>query len=475
MTTHDAVVVGSGPNGLVAAITIARAGHSVLVLEANETIGGGARSTELTLPGFVHDVCSAIHPLAVASPCLQGMDLAPEGLSFEHPEFPLAHPMDDGTAVVLERSVTGTAAGLGDDARPYERLMRPLVDASPSLLPHLLGPQLRVPRHPIPIARFGLSVGLRSALSMADARFSTPGARALFAGCAGHSMLSLRRAPTAAIGTVLTLLAHAVGWPAPRGGSQAIVDALAARLRSLGGEIATGTRVATLHDLPPHRTAVFDVTARQLLEIAGDAFPPRYRRALARYRYGPGVFKVDWALDGPVPWKAEECGRAGTVHVGGTMDEIASGEDQVVAGRHTENPFVIVAQQSMFDDSRAPSGKHTLWAYCHVPSGSDVDMTDAIETQVERFAPGFRDLILARNVMTPTELERRNANHIGGDINGGEQTVRQLLARPAARLVPYRTPDPAIYICSSSTPPGGGVHGMCGYLAARAALRRSLR
>jgi phytoene dehydrogenase-like protein len=310
---------------------------------------------------------------------------------------------------------------------------------------------------------------------MADARFSTPGARALFAGCAGHSMLSLRRAPTAAIGTVLTLLAHAVGWPAPRGGSQAIVDALAARLRSLGGEIATGTRVATLHDLPPHRTAVFDVTARQLLEIAGDAFPPRYRRALARYRYGPGVFKVDWALDGPVPWKAEECGRAGTVHVGGTMDEIASGEDQVVAGRHTENPFVIVAQQSMFDDSRAPSGKHTLWAYCHVPSGSDVDMTDAIETQVERFAPGFRDLILARNVMTPTELERRNANHIGGDINGGEQTVRQLLARPAARLVPYRTPDPAIYICSSSTPPGGGVHGMCGYLAARAALRRSLR
>ncbi len=474
MPNHDALVIGSGPNGLAAAITLARAGRSVLVLEANETIGGGARSAELTMPGFVHDVCSAIHPLALASPCFQEMNLSEHGLSFAHPDLPLAHPLDGGAAVVLDRSLATTSAGLSADGRSYERLMGPLIDATTSLLPQLLGPPLRIPRHPMALARFGLSVGLRSALSFARSRFSMPQGRALFAGCAAHSMLSLDRAPSAAVGTVLALLAHSVGWPAARAGSQAIADALAARLRDLGGKIVTGTRVASLDDLREHRVALFDVTPKQLLAIAGDALPGRYRRALARYRYGSGVFKMDWALDGPIPWTAEECGRAGTVHLGGTMEEIAAAEEDVIAGRHPKRPFVILAQQSVFD-RRAPEGKHTGWAYCHVPSESGVDMSEAVESQIERFAPGFRDRILARSVMGPRDVERHNANYVGGDINGGVQDLRQVVARPVARLVPYTTPNRGIYLCSSSTPPGGGVHGMCGYLAARAALKRSLR
>jgi phytoene dehydrogenase-like protein len=474
MPIQDAVVVGSGPNGLAAAITLARAGRSVLVLEANDTIGGGARSAELTLPGFTHDLCSAIHPLAVASPCFEDMSLSEHGLSFVHPDLPLAHPLDDGAAVVLDRSVAATSTGLGGDGRSYNRFMQPLVDSATGLLPHLLGPPLRVPRHPVALARFGLSVGLRSTVSFARSRFSSSQGRALFAGCAAHSMLSLDRAPSAAIGTVLALLAHTVGWPCARAGSQSIAGALAARLRDLGGEIVTQRRVASLGDLPAHHVALFDVTPRQLLAIAGDALPGRYGRSLARYRYGPGVFKMDWALDGPIPWAAEECGRAGTVHVGGTIEEIAAAEEAVIAGRHPERPFVILAQQSVFD-KRAPDGKHTGWAYCHVPNGSGVDMSEAVESQIERFAPGFRDRILARSVMGPRDVERHNANYVGGDINGGVQDLRQVVARPVARLVPYATPNPGIYLCSSSTPPGGGVHGMCGYLAAGAALKRSLR
>ncbi|MGH2694201.1 MAG: phytoene desaturase family protein, partial [Actinomycetota bacterium] len=402
------------------------------------------------------------------------MNLSEHGLSFAHPDLPLAHPLDGGAAVVLDRSLATTSAGLSADGRSYERLMGPLIDATTSLLPQLLGPPLRIPRHPMALARFGLSVGLRSALSFARSRFSMPQGRALFAGCAAHSMLSLDRAPSAAVGTVLALLAHSVGWPAARAGSQAIADALAARLRDLGGKIVTGTRVASLDDLREHRVALFDVTPKQLLAIAGDALPGRYRRALARYRYGSGVFKMDWALDGPIPWTAEECGRAGTVHLGGTMEEIAAAEEDVIAGRHPKRPFVILAQQSVFD-RRAPEGKHTGWAYCHVPSESGVDMSEAVESQIERFAPGFRDRILARSVMGPRDVERHNANYVGGDINGGVQDLRQVVARPVARLVPYTTPNRGIYLCSSSTPPGGGVHGMCGYLAARAALKRSLR
>jgi phytoene dehydrogenase-like protein len=470
--SHDAIVVGSGPNGLAAAITLARAGRSVLVLEAAETVGGGMRTAELTLPSYRHDVCSAIHPLALASPFLRDLPLARHGLAFAHPPIPLAHPLDDGSAVALHRSLDETAAGLGPDEDAYRHLMDPLTRDWQLLLADLLGP-VRVPRHPLALARFARA-GMRSATGLARARFAGPRAAALLAGNAAHSMRPLESAPTAAYGLLLALLGHGVGWPVAVGGSQAIADAMASLLRELGGEIRTGSEVRSLTDVRGARAVLLDVTPRQLLAIAGHALPARYGRALARYRYGPGVFKLDYALAGPVPWTALECRLAGTVHLGGTMEEIARAEAEVAHGQVAVRPFVLVAQQSLFDASRAPAGGHTLWAYCHVPNGSAVDASDAVERQIERFAPGFRDLIRARSVMGTATLEAHNANYVGGDINGGAADLRQLVARPALRRVPYATPDPRLFVCSSSTPPGGGVHGMPGHHAACAALRAVL-
>jgi phytoene dehydrogenase-like protein len=467
----DAFVVGSGPNGLAAAIVLARAGRDVLVLEGEETPGGGCHSAELTLPGFVHDTCSTVHSLALASPFLGKLPLERHGLELAHPEAPLAHPLDGGSAVMLERSVDLTARGLGPDERAYRRLFGPLVRDSHLLFRQLLGP-LRPPRHPLAMARFGLS-GVRSAHALARSRFQGERARALLAGSCAHSMLSLRSPASAAFGIVLSMGAHAVGWPVARGGSQRLTDALVAELRSAGGTVETGHRVESLDELRDAGPVLLDVTPRQLLRIAGTRLPDRYRRRLERYRYGPGIFKLDWALDGPIPWRAPDAARAGTVHLGGTLDEIAASEDAAVSGRHHERPFVLLVQPSLFDPTRAPTGKHTAWAYCHVPSGSTRDMTDAVEAQVERFAPGFRDLIAARSAMDSVEVERRNPNYVGGDINGGAQDLRQLFTRPVARPVPYSTPVRGLFICSSSTPPGGGVHGMCGYFAARAALRAS--
>lgn len=466
----DTVVVGAGPNGLSAAVALARAGRRVLVLEAAPTIGGGARTAELTLPGFRHDICSAIQPGALASPFLRSLPLASYGLEFIQPPVALAHPFDDGTAAALSRSVAETAATLGEDAAAYTRLMAPLVRDADRLIPQLMGP-LRPPRHPVTLARFGLSA-LKSARRLAGDRFQGERAKALFAGMASHGVLPLDRPATAAFGLVLGLFGHHVGWPVSRGGSQAIVNALAAHLVSLGGEIRTDSPVRSMAGLENARAVLFDLTPRQILAIAGDELPARYRRTLGRYRYGPGVFKVDWALDGPVPWTAEACRRAGTVHLGGTLGEIAAAEAAVWAGRHPERPFVLIAQQSLFDPTRAPAGKHTLWGYCHVPSGSTVDMTEAIEAQVERFAPGFRDLILARATMNTADIEFHNENYLGGDINGGVQDLRQLFTRPAPRIDPYSTPNPRLFVCSSSTPPGGGVHGMAGAFAARSVLRR---
>ena len=467
---HDAVVVGAGPNGLAAAITLARAGRSVLVIEGRDTIGGGVRTEELTLPGFLHDTCSAIHPLGVASPFLRTVPLAEHGVEWIHSPAPLAHPLDDGTAVMLERSLDETASGLGVDGDAWRRLVGPFVAAADELVEGTLaGP--RPPRHPVHMGRFGLKA-LRSASGLARGTFEGERARALFAGNAAHAMLPLEARATASFGLILAMLGHAVGWPLPRGGSQTLADALGEYFRSLGGEIETGRTVASLDELSGTSTVLLDVTPRQFLSLAGDRVSGRYRRALERYRYGPGVFKVDYALSGPVPWRAEECARAATVHLGGTLEEIAAAEAEVARGGIPERPYVLVAQQSLFDPGRAPAGKHTLWAYTHVPNGSTADALPALEAQLERFAPGFRDLVLERSVLGPAAMEARNPNYIGGDINGGSADLRQLFARPVARPNPYRTPLDGVYLCSSSTPPGGGVHGMCGHHAARAALRR---
>jgi phytoene dehydrogenase-like protein len=466
--TYDAVVIGSGPNGLAAAITLARAGRSVLVIEGKDTIGGGMRTAELTLPGFAHDICSAVHPLGVASPFFRSLPLNQHGLQWVQPEAPLAHPLDDGQVVLVERSVRATARRLGRDEGAYRRLIGPLVERWQDILVDLLGP-LRLPDHPVTLARFGVGA-IMPAATLARVWFRTMEARAVFAGLAAHSILPLQRSPSAAFGLTLGMLAHAVGWPMPLGGSQALSDALAAYLRALGGALQTGWMVKTIDELPAAGAYLFDLTPRQLLRIARDQLPPSYRRQLENYRYGPGVFKVDYALNGPIPWKASECLRAGTVHVGGTLEEIAAAERAVWQGQHLERPFVLVAQQSLFDGTRAPVGKHTAWAYCHVPNGSALDMTAAIERQIERFAPGFRDCILACSTRNATQMEQYNPNYIGGDINGGVQDLFQLFTRPAVRLTPYSTPNPSIFICSSATPPGGGVHGMCGYWAAQAAL-----
>jgi phytoene dehydrogenase-like protein len=467
---YDAIVVGAGPNGLAAAIVFAKRGHSVLLVEGHDTIGGGARTAERTLAGFRSDVCSAIHPTALASPYFRSLDLEAHGVEWVHPDVPLAHPFDDGGVAMLERSFDAMHAGLGDDdARAWRDLYAPLLDGD--LFVDLLAP-IRVPRHPISFVRFGLNA-MRDACELARATFDGPRARALFGGCAAHSILPLEAPFSAAFGIVIALAAHAYGWPCARGGSQSIVDALATILRENKGEIIVGTRVESLDDLPDSRVVLFDTSPRALARISGDALPDSFRRRLERFRHGPAVFKIDWALDGPIPWRARACHRAGTVHVGGTLDEVAASERAPWRDEIAERPFVLVAQQSLFDATRAPEGKHVGWGYCHVPNGCSVDFTERIESQIERFAPGFRDRILSRATISPAQLERYDPNCIGGDIAGGANDALQLFTRPVVSAVPYATPNERLYLASASTPPGGGVHGMCGWFAARAALRRT--
>lgn len=465
---YDAIVVGSGPNGLSAAITMQRAGLAVLLLEGKDTIGGGMRTQELTLPGFKHDVCSAIHPMAMGSPFFSTLPLDQHGLEFIHTPLAAAHPFDTGRAAFLSVSPEETAAALGSDEATYLRLIKPLVAHWEELAEDTMGP-LRFPAHPLTLAKFGIHA-LRSANAVSR-YFNTEKARGLWGGMAAHSLQPLERLTTAAIGLVLMAVGHRKGWPIPRGGSQSIAQALASYFVSLGGQIETRVMVNSMHDLPAHKVVLFDVTPKQLLAIAGERFSSLYRWQLERYRYGMGVFKIDWALDGPVPFRSEECMRAATVHLGNTYAEVEASEKLTSMGRHADRPFVLLSQQSVFDATRAPEGKHTVWGYCHVPNGSTKDMTTAIENQVERFAPGFKERILAKHVMGPAQMEAYNPNYIGGDINGGVIDLWQLYTRPALRLSPYRTSAKGIYICSSSTPPGGGVHGMCGYHAAKTALR----
>jgi phytoene dehydrogenase-like protein len=468
-----AIVIGSGPNGLAAAITLARAGLEVEVHEAEEELGGGLRSAELTLPGFVHDVCSSVHPLGLGSPIFRSLEL---DVDWVQPDAPAAHPLDDGSAVLLEHSLLATAAGLGADEDAYRELVGPLVDGWGEVERVLLGPFPISPRAVLRLGERlgarGLAAALRAALSsaraLAEERFGDGRTRAWFAGHAAHSMLPLERRPSAGFGLALAALGHVVGWPFPRGGSQQLADALAAKLRELGGEIRTPSPVDSL---PQADVVIADVVPTELLRLARGRLPERYARSLGSYRHGPGAFKVDWALDGPVPWRAAECCRAGTVHLGGSLDEISASEWGAWRGRPTEHPFVLLAQTSLFDPTRAPAGKHTAWAYCHVPNGSAADMTERIEAQVERFAPGFRELVLGRHTMGPAELEAHNRNLVGGDLNAGAMDLGQLLFRPVRKLVPYRTPLEDVYLCSAATPPGGGVHGMCGYSAARVALK----
>jgi phytoene dehydrogenase-like protein len=465
---YDAVVVGSGPNGLSAAITLQRAGLSVLLLEAKTTIGGGLRTEELCLPGFKHDICSAIHPMAAASPFFQALPLKDFGLEFIYPPSAAAHPFDDGSAARLTKSVEATSAKLGEDAKTYIKLMLPVIQSWPAIADDVLAP-LKIPKHPLLMAQFG-TVAMQSALSVAK-RFKTKEARGLWAGMAAHSIQPLSNATTSAIALVLSAVGHIYGWPLPKGGSQSVAKALADYFVSLGGKIETNTTVSSLQQLPSSRAVLLDVTPRQLLKIAGHKFSSLYKWQLSKYRYGMGVFKVDWALDGPIPFKAEECRQAGTVHIGNTIEQIAASEEATYKGGHPEKPFVLLAQQSLFDATRAPAGKHTAWGYCHVPNGSTVDMTEAIEKQIERFAPGFRERILAKHTMNTAQLQDYNANYIGGDINGGVIDLGQLFTRPALRWSPYRTSSKGIYLCSSSTPPGGGVHGMCGFNAATRAIK----
>ncbi len=464
----DAVVVGSGPNGLAAALTLARAGLEVTVIEGAATPGGGCRTQELTLPGFRHDVCSAVHPLAAASAFFLGTDLASRGVRFLAPKVAFASPLDGGLAGAVSGTVSQTASGLGVDGKAYRRLFAPLVRDAAAIVPAALAPIRSVPPSAVAVGRFGV-LGLLPATTLAR-RFRTHEAKALLAGVAAHSIQPLTRPLTGGFGLLLTVLAHSVGWPVVEGGSSAIADALIAELTSLGGRVSTGRTIGRLDELPRARVILLDVTPRQLVGLAGGTLAGGYLRALDRFRYGPGVCKIDLALAGPVPWDALACRETATVHVGGTAAEIARSEAEVAAGRHPRRPFCIVAQPSVVDPSRAPEGKHTLWAYCHVPPGSPADMSDRIEAQIERFAPGFRDLVLARAVRTAAQLERHNPNYVGGDINAGAGTLRQTLLRPVPRWNPYRTPLAGVYLCSASTPPGGGVHGMCGLWAARTAL-----
>jgi phytoene dehydrogenase-like protein len=464
-----ACVIGSGPNGLAAAITLARAGKRVTVYEAEEQPGGAARTMELTLPGFRHDFGSAVHPLAAGSPFFSALPLEQHGLQWIHGSAPLAHPLDDGSAVMLERDLDDAEAALGPDGRAWRRVVEPVVNHWPQFAGDALGSVTRIPLHPFLMARFGYHA-FQPALSLATRIFRGMRARALFAGLGAHSFLSLDERLSSATGLVLGAAAHACGWPIPRGGSQAITDALLAYLRQLGGELHTGRRIASLDEMEdPGALILCDLTPRQLLTVAGDRLRTGYRKALNGFRYGPGAFKIDYALSDPIPWRAKECARAISVHLGGTMEEIALSEYAATHGEASKRPFVLVAQPSLFDPTRAPEGKHVAWVYCHIPNGSPVDMTSRIEAQLERFAPGFRDCVLARCVSSPAALEARDANLVGGDVNGGELSMRQFFFRPA--LGNYFTGTKGLYLCSASTPPGGGVHGMCGYHAAKMALR----
>ncbi len=461
-------MVGAGPNGLVAALTLARAGLSVDVYEAADEPGGGCRTAALTLPGFRHDVCSAVHPLLLASPAFRDIDLSAHGVRLLTPSLAFAHPLSGTRAVAVGADVADVARALGADGQAYRRLFAPLVRDLDEILPAFLGSMREVPRHPVKAVAFALR-GLPSARHLAR-RFRTDEGRALVAGTAAHSMLPLTAPLSGIFPLLFTTLAHRYGWPVVAGGSAAIVDALVAELGATGGRIETGHLVKRLDELPPARAVVLDVTPRQLLEMAGDALPSGSRRALGRYRYGPGVCKVDWALSGPVPWRAEACRRAATVHVGGTFEEVARSEADVNAGRHPDHPYCLVTQPCVVDPGRAPPGRHTLWAYCHVPNGSPVDMSDRMEAQIERFAPGFRDLVLGRSTMTAVQEEIHNPSYVGGDINAGAATLHQMAFRPTVQWNPYRTAMKGVYLCSAATPPGGGVHGMCGLGAARAAL-----
>lgn len=466
-------MIGSGPNGLTAAIVLAKAGLHTTLIEANATIGGGTRSAALTLPGFLHDVCSAVHPLAVTSPVFAAMPLADHGLEWIQPPLPLAHPFEDGSSAVLDKSLEVTCARLGDDGAMYRRALAPLTSRWPGLAAELLQQFLHVPAAPLLLARFGL-MSFWPATITARRLFRTEAARALFGGVAAHSVIPLEAFGSGAFGWVLSAAAHAVGWPIPRGGSQSIANALASYFKSLGGEILTDTRIHSLDEIDRGDAPILcDLTPRQFVEIAGDKLSQPFRRRLKAYRYGPGVFKIDWALSAPIPWRSADCALAGTVHIGASLDEIAISERAAWEGRLAEHPFVLLAQPSLFDPTRAPEGKHTAWAYCHVPNGSTADMTERIESQVERFAPGFRARILARHTFNTMELEGHNANLVGGDITGGAQDLKQLIWRPTRML--YRTELDGVYLCSSSTPPGGGVHGMCGFHAAQLALHETGR
>ncbi|MEX2293680.1 MAG: NAD(P)/FAD-dependent oxidoreductase [Acidimicrobiales bacterium] len=469
----DVVVVGAGPNGLAAAITCAEAGRSVLVLEGAHEIGGGTRTAELTLPGFAHDVCSAIHPLAAVSPFFASAGLERHGLELLHAEVAHAHPLDGGRAGLVHRSLADTIVGLGADGRAWDRHIGWVTRRWEALAPSVLGPLARVPAHPVSLAAFGARALLPA--TTFGRVFDTPEAKALFAGGAAHSFLPLGHPLTASFGLMLLASAHIAGWPVAKGGSQAIARAMGARLSELGVAIETDRPVRMLADVPASKVILFDLTPRQVLEICGDALPASYHRRMGRFRYGPGVFKVDYALSEAVPWTNAGCRNAGSVHLGGTLQEIAAAESDVGAGRHPDRPFVLVGQQSLADPTRAPAGQHTLWTYCHVPNGSTIDVTDAIEGQLERFAPGFRDVVLARHSANSAWYEAYNPNLIGGDINGGSFAGTQLAMRPRLGVGSYRTPNPRLYLCSSSTPPGGGVHGMCGLQAANAALRYTLR
>jgi phytoene dehydrogenase-like protein len=472
--TYDAVVVGSGPNGLSAAIALAQFGLSVLVIEANETIGGAARTLELTLPSFLHDIGSAVHPMALASPFFRSLRLEEHGLEWIQPPVPLAHPLDGEPAVLMMRDIAATATNLAPDERAYQSVIGPFVRFFPELTSEILSPPIHLPKHPFMMARFG-TPALFPADLLGKTAFRGNRARALFAGLACHSIISLDMLASSAIGLVMAMAGHAVGWPIPRGGSQQITNALASCLRSLGGVIETSRPITSVEELPSSKAVLFDLSPHQFAKIAAGKLSRGYAKKLSSFRHGPGVFKVDWALSGPIPWIDPECAKTATLHLGGSAPEISAGERAVWKGKHFDRPFVLLAQQSLFDPSRAPAGKHTGWAYCHVPNGSTVDMTEVIEAQVERFAPGFRDLILARSARNTAEMQLVNANLIGGDIGGGANNLIQLIFRPTPSLDPYRMRPDGLYLCSSSTPPGGGVHGMCGYHAAQSALKHTFR